>query len=127
MPRPKSEGLEFLTHGNNERNDRLIGLLFQKFDHLGRSVYYALLEVMCSCPGTRLVLLAKEVVEYVALQCHTTPEKLLELIEYAATLGLFDDKEWKENRTLVSDRLLADLEYTQKARERRRRYELNRN
>lgn len=126
MPRHKSEGLEFLTHGNDERNDRLIGLIYQRFEHLGRSVYYALLEVMCTCPGTKLVLLAKDVVEYVAVQCRTTPEKLIEIADYAAPLGLFDEKEWKENRTLVSPRLLTDLEYTQKARERKRRYEMSR-
>jgi hypothetical protein len=111
MGRPQKLTLDFFIHDAHASDDRKIIRLRKKHGNDGYAAYFTLLELCCKENNVKLSLSDPEDIEIVALTTYVDePEKLAEIIQFCAEMGLFSPILWESQRIVYSELLGEQLD-----------------
>lgn len=87
----------------------------------GYRFYHRVKGFVFRTPAGYLFLGDQKDVKLLAYKIRITAKKFIEMADYAAKVGLFDEPEWRENRVLTSAEIRRQVEYANAREEQKRK------
>lgn len=98
-------------------DDERLEALQRRFGNDGYAIFFKLLELQTEAQGKPVDLREDWRREILISKCYVTEERFLEIVSYAAKIGLFKTDEWETARLIFSDNLANHLNKTITKRE----------
>lgn len=102
MARPKKMGMDYFPHDTDALSDEKIEALRSMFGNDGYAFYFILLERIYRTPDFELDLSSPGIITILARKVGVSPDKFLEILDFALDFGCFDKKLYKEKKLLTS-------------------------
>ncbi len=121
MARPRKEGLDYFSHDTNASNNEKIELIRAAHKNDGYAFYFISLERINDTAKGKLSLKSMEEKKVHAKKVGVSIKRFDKILENCFKYGLFDEKEFQENKCLTSNGVQKRFSKTQRERKRKRR------
>lgn len=118
MARPTKDGLDYFPHDTDTYMDDKIESLEAVYGNDGYAAYFKLLERIYRNAGNILISDAETMQKY-AKRCNINNLQMFEeMLNFMAKIGLFDEKLWKDEKSLSSNGIRKRVQVVVDKRER---------